>query len=217
MTAATINQRVNAIEGFDWSGRRAFVDALFASESTAENEATGDAGDSRRESAVRCEAEDDEAEGGSDDVEPENRSEDGETEADTETASVAAAAADGPALTALQSVRGDPDRTQTGGSSGSETHSERRERVGPTPAAATDSLEEITDQLTALTRSLEAITDRVSNCHASRAQSDVDPTRDLEPELAHKLICACLTADDISAEEELRIVRAVLFADAEPA
>ena len=221
VTAATINQRVNAIEGFDWSGRREFVDALFASEPAAESDTSGDAVQSRRESDVRCEGADngdDEAESGTDGVEFENRSGCGETESvETEDGTVTpsdAATVDGSSRTVPQSVGGHPDRTRPDGSSEDETRGERRERVDPSPAAAAAALEEVNDQLAALTRTLEAVTDRVSNCRASRAQSSVDP--DFDPELAHKLLRACLTADDISAEEELRIVRAVLFDDAKP-
>ena len=67
------------------------------------------------------------------------------------------------------------------------------------------SLEELTDHVTQLTQRLEAVERTVGT----------EPVQ-FDPELTHKVLHACLTADHISEEEELQILKAVTTGESGP-
>ena len=168
VSSATINQRVNAIDEFDWSNRREFVRSLF-------------------------------------DSEPDGHADDG----------LSSGADQSDSTPDANTVRDDPPATNPGanedelGDAGSRndimTRSNRTESSPSEPRSITDeSLDSFTDQLAQLDRRLERL-----ETHLSAEPSCSDLRSD--PELAHKIAHACLTADHISEEEELRIMKAMMI------
>ncbi|NGM69073.1 winged helix-turn-helix transcriptional regulator [Natronolimnobius sp. AArcel1] len=177
VTSATISQRVNSIEGFDWSDRRAFVDGLFDDDDLEETPAAGSQ-DETNSDETRTEAHTHE-----------------HPEPSTETAQPMQA---DDSDEEPQSVT---DREQY--TSADEHHQH--------PPHSLEALTELTEQLEALEDHLERLEER---CLALESQSESTDSHVAtesgllsEPELTHKVLHACLRADTISEEEELRLLK----------
>ncbi len=74
--------------------------------------------------------------------------------------------------------------------------------------AASESVGELSERLEAVTQRLESLERRLADDAASSGGVLSDP------ELAHKVVHACLTADHISEEEELQLLKELTTADA---
>ena len=157
VTASTVSNRVNGIDGFDWASREEFADAVFDDEAP---ESTATADDS-----------------------------DGASDA-------------GP--TASESV---PDEAD-GRGSGADTATESRSPAEPATAAGEvnttlmtfqSTVEDLSDKLADLEGQVETVTD---------GGDSPQPFQD--PELVHKVVHACMDSENISEEEELRILDSLL-------
>lgn len=164
VTRATISRRLNAIPGFEWSDRRAFVAAVFEGDGTAAAD---------------------------------------ETPAADETEAVGAAAA-GAVDETVDAEPDDATDTADGASDGDDEASD------PASGAA---LRRLDERLTALedgdtARADDASTDR------DEASSDRDEaataTVSLTPELAHKVLSACMESERITDDEEVELVRSLV-------
>lgn len=95
------------------------------------------------------------------------------------------------------------------GDSGDESHEFARaaasdaaeSNAGAPSAADGESVTELTEQLEAVTQRLESLERRLEDDSASESSALSDP------ELAHKVVHACLSAENISEEEELRLLK----------
>ena len=186
VSGATINQRVNAIDGFDWAARAEFVEHLFEDEPidngntdrSLTREPTASSESSAHLEAPDKTPDDDATGSSSDDRRP-------NPEGDS------TRSASEPATDDL-----DPDSRSPADSNPAD--SEPGDDLPEYP------LEDLSEQLAGLSERLESVESRLSHS---------PPSADglaAEPELAHKVIHACLTADHISEEEELRILKAIV-------
>lgn len=171
VSSATINQRVNAIDGFDWSRRREFVASMF-----------GDGGDG--ESGDRPFAADDRSK--SDANGTDERAD--EVEPPPTSASVEGARSNGAGKSALEGGPGQADSDS--------------DREGPNAVSA-ETIEELTGRVERVDHRLETLEERLSSTDPSGCGILSDP------ELAHKVIHACFSAEHITEAEELRILRSM--------
>jgi hypothetical protein len=188
VTSATINQRINAIDGFQWSRRHEFVDDLF--EETPAVELEEASSDEDPEPTLTAD---------SIDIPVEIQA---ESESSANGGSGAAARSSHEALTRFQHDGGEnsSDRERPDSSTDAE-----RPCVHEDLARATiDSLEELTDRLVELSRRVETLEQRPERSPSSSAPARADP------ELTHKIVHACLNADNISESEELQILKTIL-------
>ena len=154
VSSATVSNRVNSIDGFDWREREAFVAAVFGADDTDGQEQAGGT-----------------------DV-----TTDGGPSGEGLTSSEAAPTGDEPADAGLDDAIGRLD-----------------DRISDLETVADDLAE------------LEAFDERVAEFEAAlETATRSDEAVQLEPELLHKVVHACMRADSISEEEELRILRALL-------
>lgn len=147
VTSATISQRVNSIDGFDWSKRRAFTEVLFG----------------QREAASGV------------------LEDDGSNTVDTVVESL------GDITVPM------PESNDTNSDLG-ETNADSDDQYCE---ALTNQVRELTEQVQTLEQQLET-------------QSTVPDTILADPELAHKVLHACFTSDQISEEEELQILERII-------
>ncbi|WP_217471947.1 winged helix-turn-helix transcriptional regulator [Haloterrigena gelatinilytica] len=166
VSSPTISQRVNSIDGFDWSDRNALVAPLFESDGEEE---------------TRMPHADDSDDG------PDASERDGD---------------DGSGDAADESRDESSDRTRRR----TDSSASRSERAPADTQLAelTDRVDELADRLAAVERELEdrerGTTDREGGTESSALA---------DPELAHKIVHACVHSDRISEEEELRLLRDV--------
>lgn len=179
VTSATISQRVNSIEGFDWSDRRAFVDGLFEDDTLEETRDT--AGDDETPS-------------------------DGTREG---------ANADG-CTTTSSNTEGTMRPTDSDEEPSTTTNAVRHAPAGEQHSPP--SLE----TFTALTERLEALNDHLDRLEERCVALESDGTGSSspietgllsDPELTHKVLHACLRAETISEEEELRLLKLLTAAE----
>lgn len=180
VTSATINQRINAIDGFQWSKRHEFVDDLFEETPVVEMEDASNETDSASAAdSVGI-----------------------PIEAQLESGRSADAATRNPreALVRLQHDEGESSTER----SDSETDADRSCVNEELARATIDSLEELTGRLIELSRRIETL----ERCSEGSRPGSV-PAR-ADPELTHKIVHACLNADNISESEELQILKTIL-------
>ncbi|APW98907.1 hypothetical protein CHINAEXTREME_14485 [Halobiforma lacisalsi AJ5] len=212
VSGATISQRVNAIDGFDWSRRREFVAALF-------EDGPVDGGDER----TALEAESDGTAGAESperDDEP-SADGDGESDPDLETSAGSAEPTDGRS-------RDDSSSGGSDGSVGSDSEGRSDNADGAAQSVNREEFAEFARELERLTERIESLEETIA-VDGSR-EDEPEPTAGgntagsenggpnsddvlSDPELAHKIVHACLTADHISEEEELRILKTVTATD----
>ena len=201
VSSPTISQRVNSIDGFDWSNRHAFVDAVF-----------DDSSDGR--SALEAADDDDAGDNGGDGDDDADANSDGE-------------AANAPA----DSDANDDETTET-----ADERRELRERVDEL-ARTVASLEDAVAAVRSSEQEREDERERTELRYEERAQDEdrerkqirsreqePEPERDRrpraapveagrsvfdDPELAHKIVHACVHSDRITEAEELRILREI--------
>ena len=198
VSSPTISQRVNSIDGFDWSNRHEFVDAVLddASDERPAPEAELDGGDADGRPTVNAQA----------DSEPDATG--GAADRSTATRESRASAVD---------RRDDP----TDGSA--EERPERRDRVDEL-ARTVASLADAVDTMRSEQRreppemrdgaeTRDRVRERDGDQHRDRRARDAtDETGSSvfdDPELAHKIVRACVHSDRITEAEELRIVREI--------
>ncbi|QSW98246.1 winged helix-turn-helix domain-containing protein [Haloterrigena alkaliphila] len=157
VSSPTISQRVNSIDGFDWSDRHALVASLFETD-----------GDEREDGGMTHTNDTDPASSGGDADERTN-AESNADQSDEDAADVSA-----------------HDRRLT----------ELAERI-----------DELTQQVATVERELTAL-------ERPEVARESDPSVLADPELAHKIIHACMRSDRITEEEELRLLRDVTAASA---
>ncbi|WP_157224647.1 MarR family transcriptional regulator [Natronococcus occultus] len=188
VTSATINQRVNTIAGFDWTNRQHIVGELFENEATNDDETTEADRSVDSDSDARCDS-----------------SIESSKNADTSSESVNSREEQPKAES--DAVRSRASSTE--GSTRDREH-EREDHVltGTSSRVTADSLEELEEletRITVLADQVEMLTDRSAEHSLSS----------LSPELIHKIVHACLTAEHISQEEELRILRSLVATGSE--
>jgi hypothetical protein len=183
VTAATISTRVNSIPGFDWTDREEFTDALFNDEDEPATDPPTEPADEETDESASDDSGETPTESTAEAMEQEPA-----TDATTERASTsnADAKADGGDVEPTSSEQPAP-MTET-------TQAEPED-----PAPTTDySNTEIEQQLRDLDARLDAL------------ESDPDDSVLADPELAHKVVHACMESDQISSEEELQIIRSLV-------
>ncbi|WP_170972401.1 MarR family transcriptional regulator [Natronorubrum halophilum] len=177
VTGASVSQRVNSIDGFNWVERQSFTEALFGS-SEMDEKTTDDGGTEIvpdvSETAAKAE------------------------ERSTTTDSSTADEASGTRAHTTKSG-GVSDRDASRNNSDNETNN-RDDRPSNEPAVA--------EQFATLSARVDQLEQLFADQDQSRSTS-----RDIEPELAHKVVHACFDSDQISEEEELQILRGVLGTD----
>jgi len=181
VTRATVSRRLNAIPGFEWGDRRAFSQSVFGAESDADDDVEGhDAAD---------------ADGSPDDDSPDEDSPDA-----------------GP-------VRDERSDDSTGSGNGDAGQADADERTGVDPAA----LDAVEGALTDLAERVDAVESRVGESRGSDATGGPDradatggadgaegDATELSPELAHKVVHACMESDRLTEDEELTVLRAFM-------
>ena len=186
VTRATVSRRLNAIPGFEWSDRRAFAEAVFGS--AADVEADPSAADT-----------------------PAAHGDGGDT------------AADAPADDPVDDDRADGDRPNPEG--GDTGHPDAGDRSGIDPAAV-DAVEGALSDLAERVAAIESRVAASDGADASGPADGADQTEGthgngetegsdgpeecdagLSPELAHKVVHACMESDRLSEEEELAVLR----------
>ncbi|ADB60102.1 hypothetical protein Htur_1211 [Haloterrigena turkmenica DSM 5511] len=179
VSSPTISQRVNSIDGFDWSDRDALVAPLF------------DSGDGEEEERMPH----------ADDTD--NGADSSERDGDMGTVGDATdESRDEPSDRARR--RTDPSASR---SDRAPADAADRTDEGAQLAELADRLDELTDRLAAVERGLEGREDGTAGREGGTAPSVL-----ADPELAHKIVHACLHSDRISEEEELRLLRDVTAA-----
>ena len=213
VSAATISQRVNAIDGFDWPYRRGFVESLFEDEGEFEADA--------EPQSPGSEAESDDPTPGS---ETRPASGDGATDPETPDPEPAApdpeADAPGPDSGGANPVPDDdsgPDaaepRSGTAGSDPAASHA-GTDTPGPESAgsgapsngeqpAGTEAVDRLSGRVGDLTERVAALEGRIEE--RSPAEGSFS-----DPDLVSKMVHACMESERVSEEEELRILRQVL-------
>ncbi|MDS0475725.1 winged helix-turn-helix domain-containing protein [Natrinema sp. 1APR25-10V2] len=215
VASATISQRVNGIDGFDWATRRAFVERFFAQDGIRSSEAA-----TVDEQAAATSSGADEGDAAADDAAAEA------TETDTTDKTAKACDAVGRASgSAVRSDGGDvsaepADRDATPREESDRTpsaeraatpnaHADNHDRgpnhasTAPTEAARATSVAALTDRVAELTARLETLEEQ-----GGRGRDHT-----VDPALAHKVLRACFRADDISTDEEIELVDGILAAD----
>lgn len=204
VTAATISQRVNAIDEFDWSRRREIVDSLFD--------------DSEFEGVPEPESAGSESE--TDPPQPRSESSTGpdaaEPGADAPGPAPDVAGPDSPAPEAeADTADSAPDATEPGtDSSGSESDGTGSESVAPDPESTSsearvngvttvEAIEELTEQVDDLIERVVALEGRIEEQSADEGALS-------EPDLVSKMVHACMESERVTEDEELRILRSVL-------
>ncbi|ELZ03360.1 hypothetical protein C480_16545 [Natrialba aegyptia DSM 13077] len=242
VTSATISQRVNSIDGFDWSRRRAFVSDLFDTDPSLGDTDSGDGTVSDTENGDRN-PEDDSTEtaattdsmgdaaseplsDGASDIASETQTRSQPSESTTASAHASVSEPDqSPAVTGddtesdtLNSdpaVQAKPTAEQTDESEderviGTGTKTDTETETATDTTVETAQIRALTDQLTTLSRQLDEL--EAKSAPGDRAAGPLS-----DPELTHKILHACLDAEYISRDEELRIIRAVTTGDDSPA
>lgn len=207
VSSATISQRVNAVEGFDWSERRAFVEALFDDETEPEgagpNSNHGERetdGGTESESKPELESE----------APPRERTGDERTEDEhidcerTEDETVET----NPHTT--DENRSGPNDVSSGDGDLGTRDSLASERIASDDRAP---VADLTRQVRRLTERLETLEDALAEIATAGVDADTGPGVASDPELAHNVIRACFADDRISEEEELRILKLLMAPD----
>ncbi|GAB3673215.1 hypothetical protein GCM10028856_27560 [Halopiger thermotolerans] len=197
ITSASVSQRVNSIDGFEWDDRRAFTAALFGDEP--------DAGESR--------------------TDPDDRDMTGAdgrprvVESDSPEASSENHSESASEREPVRSEPGENDRTCA-------------EALADRLAAVTARVDRLEQQLADQTQSVaeSASQPAAGSVSESTSQSADEPMSNFvsrpadesmsalaDPELAHKVVHACMQSDRITEDEELRIIRSMMCADSESA
>lgn len=202
VSSPTISQRVNSIEGFDWTDRGPIVAELIAEGAL---ETTHDTTDS--------------SESGADDT-GESTNGDDATDADESTDVIdegdAVTSGTGPQVDADESTAATAERID---SSDPETTDGDTTEAAPATTDADDGRIAVDRQeLAALREQVDALTARVSELENGRRDTVTDGSGESplsDPELAHKVVHACMNADRITEDEELRLLRAATGAGAD--
>ncbi|WP_176393283.1 winged helix-turn-helix transcriptional regulator [Natronolimnobius baerhuensis] len=191
VTSATISQRVNSIEGFDWSNRRAFVATVFDEVPLEEADETDQELEQADESGPNLEI-GEETDQDHADAEAGDQSVTDETDADS--------GCDPRGPEHERDTTGDDDPMRS-----TDTHETLADdAVEPTLEA----LEALTEQVEALETRLEGLEER-----SLTPETESEPARETatgvlsDPELTHKVLHACFQAENISEEEELQLLK----------
>ncbi len=229
VTSATISQRVNSIDGFDWATRRAFVDRFFAQAESAgdEAEAVADSVTMSPEPAEDDTPTNDTAAAASAATSDETDEEAADDDAATDTASAGtptAAAHSGD--TASEAV--DRDATENDAPNAApptdrptSPNAEASSQVPAVDCTSTDRAAERGSESEAVGQPTEqtvaALADNVADLTArlERLEGQLAQGRQhtVDPALAHKVLRACFRSDEISAAEEVELVDGILAAD----
>ena len=146
IASATINQRVNSIDGFDWSDRHTFIETLFSNGETTTSE---------------------------------------------------------PQETTVEDVSNSPTSATTETTMvNSNMKDERNSIDGVNPDSSTEQYENISGRIDELCSQIETLEQQIETKSSSTGFSD--------PELAHKVVHACMKSDNITDEEEIQILKNIL-------
>lgn len=192
---ATISQRVNGVDGFDWARRREFTVRLFES---------GAVSPEPEDAAATVSAPGPEA----DDRDPsaENDRTNDKFEVDRDDPSDPPTGGD-PALDtpgeAPSATRRSDTRYRTDGASAAVAFEDATgDATAPTASETAETADSVSERLSELIDRVERL-ERA--CADDRSQSVL-----ADPELAHKVVHACLASEQISETEELRILKGLL-------
>ncbi len=220
VTGATISQRVNGIDGFDWATRRAFVDRFFAQDGIEPLEAPPaedlDGDDMAADTAATSDAADgvDNAGGTATDTAP------GDVAARSDGGTTASGSGDhdgAPTDEPTAEQQSARDARGAGPSPGDARDHDRagadpaaeggHERTAPTDGAPGDAREHsvaaLAEQVAELTARLETL----------EGQLGGGRTHTVDPALARKVLRVCFQADEISTAEEIELVDGILAAE----
>lgn len=197
ITSASVSQRVNSIDGFEWDDRRAFTAALF-DDSDEPDADESHAGPDDRDVTVadgRPRIVDSDSAEVSSKIDPESaidreavRSESGESDRTCTDAIADRLAAVTARVDRLEQQMVDRPQSASNSVSQPADESESEPVSQPADESASNSVSQPADECTSVLS---------------------------DPELAHKIVHACMQSDRISEDEELRIIRSMMCADAE--
>ncbi len=209
VTRATVSRRLNSIEGFEWPTRREFAERVFgpltdrgaqSGEGTVDPEYVAADGDSENGTAS-----------GGDGRAEENAGTDGTAEADESARKDGTVRTDETARTD-ETTRTDEtaeadERSATDGPNPSETREVGTADEAPSDedetAGAADS-RSVDAQIETLRSSISGLERRVAELDESKQPTEVDP------ELVHKVLRACMNAESISEDEELTVLKRLM-------
>ncbi|WP_247731309.1 winged helix-turn-helix transcriptional regulator [Halovivax limisalsi] len=205
VTAATINRRVNDIDGFEWSNREAIVADLFPDDGPDGRELDVD--------PTEPEPNNDSAEAEPDAVPtgpaPDEGSQRRDSEAEYATSGPDAAASQGESTTA--GADGTTDRRDSGADP---TQPEPADSRNPGSGAEPAECDAESAQLEALSARIDALTESVASLDRRLDASGDGSRSGLEdPELIAKAMHACLQSERISESEELRLLETFVADD----
>lgn len=191
---ATISNRVNAIDGFEWDNRHEFTQALFTDESTPQPPTETESKDPTETSSPESTSDQPTPNNPPADTSPSPETSNPKTTTDTN-AETAATSETPPEQAAVADGATNSDTTQPAESETPEPTSPEQQ-TPPTDHEEAETLEQLSERLTNIEEQLEALE------HHEASDQVVS-----DPDLAHKILHACLEADTISEEDELEIIR----------
>ncbi|NHN48446.1 hypothetical protein G9464_12695 [Halostella sp. JP-L12] len=193
VSAATISQRVNAIDGFDWSRRRAFVESLFENGTDAPPE-----GGSASRSAAESES-----------IEARPGTEAG-TEADSDPASPGSERESAGSETAAADPEPHSDDSETA-PAGSEAQPRDPEPASVDPETHPNGdTSADADAIADLSAQVDDLAERVAALEGRIAERSPPEGAFSDPDLVSKMVHACMESERVTEEEELRILRGVM-------
>jgi transposase-like protein len=190
VTSSTISQRVNAIDGFDWSERTEFVERMLENgdETTEETALTLD----EEPDMERSEAGTSSEERGSDETVSDAPHESDPRTTEDSPEGLDESLDDGAVLSRIDDLATRLDSI------------ERRLAERAEGTSNQESVPELSGRFDDLAAKLEVIEDRIeSTTSSSNGVSD-------DPELAHKIVHACIDSETVSEDEELQILKTIL-------
>jgi hypothetical protein len=204
VSAPTVSNRVNAVPGFEWDRRRRFVDHILEPESGsgAGSGSGSESGDGVTPEPTHAAAPETEAKSENDGNQEEDRNSENET---ADAAAVDTSEAHEPSESNVSADDAAPDATDetTEDQSDSEANTSGSESDTPEVRVQAHQLEDMIERLNRLSEQLEE-REGESEDHDEGGAGE---NRLDDPELAHKVIHACVVSEEISEEEELEIIK----------
>lgn len=182
VTRATISRRLNAIPGFEWTDRHAFAESVFG-----EDDSSG--ADSEDGTVAGTDSTATESDGGSE------MTEDAVESDETGQPDVESDATDSDDV---ESDTVEPGEIESGEGGGAEVDADT-----DAGAERVESRADSERRFAALEDRLAAIESRLDGI-----ESDADPS--IPPELAHKVVHACVESDRLTEDEELAVLRSLM-------
>ncbi|QLH81830.1 helix-turn-helix transcriptional regulator [Halosimplex pelagicum] len=221
VTRATVSRRLNAIPGFEWGDRRAFAESVF--DGTAQSDAGAEPGDDpdvepavgERTGPTDSDVTDASDSEGAEVADPDGTEgsddggDDGDIDAEdagadaTVAESTGAESSDAEPAGVDSANGGDADPSLGRSSAGTEGR-------GAVDPAALDAVEGALADLEARVEAVESRAAEPGTAESRAAEPGESGGAALPPELAHKVVHACMESDRITEDEELDVLRAFM-------